>query len=1047
MKQQPPSLPLRLDRSRTPSSLALRASAREGPRTPIVLHLFSGPIERVGGFASCLKSLGLECEEWDIVNGEHFDLTDGEVWLKLKRRIDDGEFDGALLGPPCNSFSNARNFVDGGPPPLRAASGPARYGRSGLLPKDKEAVRIGTLLAVRAAEVMNTFVDQCKPVCVEQPIWKRDGRSVSMFNLDEFATLLKRVGVSFHDMAHCHYGAKTEKATTLFSFKLDFADLVGKCTHSSRKWIRPSDGHMCWSPHPPLHGKEWHLSEEQLAEHVAAHGKGHPAAEPGGGFISKAAAAYPEAMNRYLAKKFADAICQVKTSGTVKSGYLKCGKWGNVLIKKGLLDQNRSSPLPADSSFVFSVPLRGLGDGESGRFLGGMRHPRRAIDINPTLEAAGKVVFDVVSGYLRKNPDVLDACIQAVGSDGGVSGPAEIDVAKVRELLEARLPWPEGFERGRTTSTRLHADLLLRWGVAAGDVDAKTIYEWLVEGAPAGIAQKVYDPGVFPPSDLQDPELDYFEPPDESLHTNYVSVDNDPDAEPEVRRLLESNFVKVFDSLEEAQSWAGGRLHLSKLAMITTEKDGRIKRRLIMDCRRSSVNDMAARGGKLVLPRISDVVDDLLYLLDQMSDAEDISMEMMVLDFSDWFYQTPLARAESKHFAFSYKGKFAVYTTQPQGSRNAPVVCGRVAALVGRLTQGALHARHLRLQIFVDDPFICAIGPGPERKLHFASLILMWEALGIKLAYRKGAIGKSVGWIGANVEIKEPGTNKAAVIVKAKPEMMAEIREATSRHETVNLISKKELASYTGKLNHIAGMIEVLRPFLSELYGALHGDDSVSKAPAGMVWTKQWAHTRAWLQRLLNGEGQVLQREYRVDRYFRRGQQIRIVTDASPWGIGGYLAVDTIIHKYFSMPLTPEDVSLLGVVIGSPDTQQVVEALALLVALRLWETSWKNDDACLTIQSDSVSALSMIYKLRTSANRSGSQLLAKELALLFGSSAYKPVLMEHIPGLSNKVADVLSRMHMPGEGHELPSAVMYAQLEPQVLRDRGYYMSLRPLRK
>ena len=55
--------------------------------------------------------------------------------------------------------------------------------------------------------------------------------------------------------------------------------------------------------------------------------------------------------------------------------------------------------------------------------------------------------------------------------------------------------------------------------------------------------------------------------------------------------------------------------------------------------------------------------------------------------------------------------------------------------------------------------------------------------------------------------------------------------------------------------------------------------------------------------------------------------------------------------------------------------------------------------------------------------------------------------MEDIPGLSNKVADVLSRMHMLGEEHELPSAVMYAKLEPQVLRDRGYYVSLRPLRK
>ena len=61
-----------------------RASAREGPRKPIILYLFSGPLERAGGFASCLKSLGLECEEWDVVNGEHFDLTDGEIWLKTQ---------------------------------------------------------------------------------------------------------------------------------------------------------------------------------------------------------------------------------------------------------------------------------------------------------------------------------------------------------------------------------------------------------------------------------------------------------------------------------------------------------------------------------------------------------------------------------------------------------------------------------------------------------------------------------------------------------------------------------------------------------------------------------------------------------------------------------------------------------------------------------------------------------------------------------------------------------------------------------------------------
>ena len=58
-----------------------------------------------------------------------------------------------------------------------------------------------------------------------------------------------------------------------------------------------------------------------------------------------------------------------------------------------------------------------------------------------------------------------------------------------------------------------------------------------------------------------------------------VSVDNDPGAGPEVVRLLDSGYVKVFGSLKNASTG----LHFSKVAMITKEKDGCIKRRLIMD--------------------------------------------------------------------------------------------------------------------------------------------------------------------------------------------------------------------------------------------------------------------------------------------------------------------------------------------------------------------------------------------------------------------------------------------------------------------------------
>lgn len=46
-------------------------------------------------------------------------------------------------------------------------------------------------------------------------------------------------------------------------------------------------------------------------------------------------------------------------------------------------------------------------------------------------------------------------------------------------------------------------------------------------------------------------------------------------------RLIRTGFVKEFD--ESIADWLQGKPHLSKLGMITKEKDGKIKRRLILD--------------------------------------------------------------------------------------------------------------------------------------------------------------------------------------------------------------------------------------------------------------------------------------------------------------------------------------------------------------------------------------------------------------------------------------------------------------------------------
>ena len=47
-------------------------------------------------------------------------------------------------------------------------------------------------------------------------------------------------------------------------------------------------------------------------------------------------------------------------------------------------------------------------------------------------------------------------------------------------------------------------------------------------------------------------------------------------------------------------------------------------------------------------------------------------------------------------------------------------------------------------------------------------------------------------------------------------------------------------------------------------------------------------------------------------------------------------------------------------------------------------------------------------------------IIAREISLDVSDSAYAPDLGEHIPGIANKAADVLSRMHEPGRNAILP---------------------------
>ena len=130
-------------------------------------------------------------------------------------------------------------------------------------------------------------------------------------------------------------------------------------------------------------------------------------------------------------------------------------------------------------------------------------------------------------------------------------------------------------------------------------------------------------------------------------------------------------------------------------------------------------------------------------------------------------------------------------------------------------------------------------------------------------------------------------------------------------------------------------------------------------------------------------------------------------------GLGGVLVVKGAIVEYFASSIGSVDETLLCAQSGDCASQQVFEALAMVVAMRLWFNWWRAERCTVRVRRDSVWALTLVLELRGSSP--GLRVLASEAALDVFAACYRPVVAEHIQGVANHLADRLSRRTQPGD--------------------------------
>ena len=293
-------------------------------------------------------------------------------------------------------------------------------------------------------------------------------------------------------------------------------------------------------------------------------------------------------------------------------------------------------------------------------------------------------------------------------------------------------------------------------------------------------------------------------------------------------------------------------------------------------------------------------------------------------------------------------------------------------------------------------------------------------------------------WIGVEIQIKP-----WQIIVTLPLAKLQDLDKLIREMLSCNVVSEKELRSFAGKCSNIATVLYVWRPFLSQLWAALAARDSeLTNAPPNCIWIKQIETTLFWIQAFIHQQSGAISRVFALAAFTGHKAPVEVTTDASVWGIGGYVSVNNVIIAYFSDIITPDDERILKQTRGDNLGQQVYEGLALLVAVRLWSHLWRSRRVRLILRSDNVGALSIYSSVK--GRSEGMNLLAREYALDMGECSFEPDIIEHLPGITNVTADALSRKTDPAykDSWKLPTPLAYAKSVTPSKRDASWWKSI-----
>ena len=661
-------------------------------------------------------------------------------------------------------------------------------------------------------------------------------------------------------------------------------------------------------------------------------------------------------------------------------------------------------------------------------FVGGMRNPYETVITMSNLLSLGIRVRAVWETFCRQNKGVMTVAEQYGTKECWMDNKLlQSWKGHLKRVLGANAPPAVKMTPRWGYVSPLDPEIIEAWVTRGNDPEVH-VSDWIRRGAPLGIESPIPTAGIFPPAEANNmdyPEQQELEDAAGQLSkgciTNYSSVqENVQEAKVELDRYRKAGFMVDVKRSTVTDEMKHGTI--SKLGLIIKHKPEGIKRRIILDLRRSGGNKKATLPEKLVLPRPRDFLASIrsVYAMQRAHGRDEgYARELAVIDVSDAFMSLAVEEKELPHtLAPNIENEdFYMFVALLFGYKTAPLLWSRVAALLSRLIQSAVPGSTGQHQTYLDDAAWVLQGSLAERNDTLAFILYTMAALGFRISLQKGMRSTQITWVGIRFTVTPDH-----VIIGLPEKFVTELVEMLEGWHNKGMVAIKELRQAAGRISWMSGILPRTRWVVATFYKVLHerlndvatGAEAARRSnrqdtrPKDHLFTvKQLEQPRQWLVTYLKAALLKPSRKHKLD--IEKYPKATIVTDASPLGLGAILLVNNRATRALAYKVTETDAHQLGFkdCWKEAGSQGIVETLAVLVAIKTWTKELASCQVELKVQSDSMVALAVTQRLSNST--SSLNFLGAEIAVQCEIAGVENLKASHIPGAANVAADWLSR--------------------------------------